>query len=98
MSACVCTLPAARMCSLRSSVGAALWRPPAAPLACAVQVIWGKITKQDPAPRPEFSFKEGQMPEQVDWLGQKLQIDAAKKAGESARRGPAAAMALQQDS
>mgnify|MGYP007114688680 CR=1 FL=1 len=49
---------------------------------CWVQVIWGKITKADPAPRPEFTFKGGQMPEQVDWEGQKLQIDAAKKAGE----------------
>ncbi|GAB4818937.1 hypothetical protein N2152v2_005983 [Parachlorella kessleri] len=46
-----------------------------------IKVIWGKITKADPAPRPEFTFKGGQMPEQVDWEGQRLQIDAAKKAG-----------------
>jgi len=31
--------------------------------------------------RPSFKWKEGQTPEQVDWLGQKLQIDAAKAAG-----------------
>ncbi len=34
-----------------------------------------------PARRPSFKWKEGQTPEQVDWLGQKLQIDAAKAAG-----------------
>ncbi|CAM8897574.1 unnamed protein product [Rhodiola kirilowii] len=31
--------------------------------------------------RPEFYFEEGQFPEQVDWIGQKNQIDAAKEAG-----------------
>lgn len=31
--------------------------------------------------RPEFYFEEGAFPEQVDWLGQKNQIDAAKAAG-----------------
>uniref|UniRef100_A0A7N0SX77 NAD(P)-binding domain-containing protein n=1 Tax=Kalanchoe fedtschenkoi TaxID=63787 RepID=A0A7N0SX77_KALFE len=31
--------------------------------------------------RPEFYFEEGQSPEQVDWIGQKNQIDAAKAAG-----------------
>lgn len=31
--------------------------------------------------RPEFYFEEGAYPEQVDWLGQKNQIDAAKAAG-----------------
>ncbi|KAL6138746.1 hypothetical protein ACLB2K_064025 [Fragaria x ananassa] len=31
--------------------------------------------------RPEFYFEDGQFPEQVDWLGQKNQIDAAKAAG-----------------
>ncbi|XP_030449972.1 uncharacterized protein At5g02240-like [Syzygium oleosum] len=30
---------------------------------------------------PEFYFEEGTYPEQVDWLGQKNQIDAAKAAG-----------------
>ena len=30
---------------------------------------------------PEFDYPEGQYPEQVDWLGQKAQIDAAKSAG-----------------
>ena len=34
-----------------------------------------------PPPRPQFTFKAGQMPEQIDWEGQKAQIDAAKKAG-----------------
>ncbi|KAI7736555.1 hypothetical protein M8C21_031851 [Ambrosia artemisiifolia] len=31
--------------------------------------------------RPEFYFEEGSYPEQVDWEGQKNQIDAAKAAG-----------------
>ncbi|KAL7195302.1 hypothetical protein ACSBR1_035511 [Camellia fascicularis] len=31
--------------------------------------------------RPEFYFEDGAFPEQVDWIGQKNQIDAAKSAG-----------------
>ncbi|EFJ29885.1 hypothetical protein SELMODRAFT_170290 [Selaginella moellendorffii] len=31
--------------------------------------------------RPEFYFEEGGTPEEVDWIGQKNQIDAAKDAG-----------------
>ncbi|MGV2827639.1 SDR family oxidoreductase [Myxosarcina sp. GI1(2024)] len=31
--------------------------------------------------RPEFEFEPGGLPEEVDWLGQKNQIDAAKQAG-----------------
>ncbi|CAA7389715.1 unnamed protein product [Spirodela intermedia] len=31
--------------------------------------------------RPEFFFEDGQFPEQVDWIGQKNQIDAAAAAG-----------------
>lgn len=31
--------------------------------------------------RPEFYFEEGSYPEQVDWIGQKNQIDVAKAAG-----------------
>ncbi|KAI3891697.1 hypothetical protein MKX03_031947 [Papaver bracteatum] len=31
--------------------------------------------------RPEFFFEDGANPEQVDWIGQKNQIDAAKAAG-----------------
>ncbi|KAJ3701756.1 hypothetical protein LUZ61_005461 [Rhynchospora tenuis] len=31
--------------------------------------------------RPEFYYEDGQFPEQVDWIGQKNQIDAAKAAG-----------------
>ncbi|KAJ1261208.1 hypothetical protein BS78_09G010500 [Paspalum vaginatum] len=31
--------------------------------------------------RPEFYFEEGSYPEQVDWIGQKNQIDAAKSIG-----------------
>ncbi|KAK7390531.1 hypothetical protein VNO78_25839 [Psophocarpus tetragonolobus] len=31
--------------------------------------------------RPEFYFADGAYPEQVDWIGQKNQIDAAKGAG-----------------
>nr|GMD46549.1 putative NAD(P)-binding domain-containing protein [Ipomoea batatas] len=31
--------------------------------------------------RPEFYFEDGEFPEQIDWIGQKNQIDAAKAAG-----------------
>ncbi|MEA5533318.1 SDR family oxidoreductase [Crocosphaera sp. XPORK-15E] len=31
--------------------------------------------------RPEFEFEPGGMPEEVDWIGQKNQIDLAKEAG-----------------
>ncbi|KAF3330537.1 NAD(P)H-binding [Carex littledalei] len=31
--------------------------------------------------RPEFYFEDGSYPEQVDWIGQKNQIDTAKEAG-----------------
>lgn len=31
--------------------------------------------------KPTFYYAEGQMPEQVDWVGQKVQIDGAKMAG-----------------
>ncbi|KAL8504694.1 hypothetical protein ACS0TY_016032 [Phlomoides rotata] len=31
--------------------------------------------------RPEFYFEDGAFPEQVDWIGQKNQIDAAKASG-----------------
>ncbi|MGF1538976.1 MAG: SDR family oxidoreductase [Pleurocapsa sp.] len=34
-----------------------------------------------PGQKPEFEFEPGGMPEQVDWIGQKNQIDAAKQAG-----------------
>ncbi|MBE9171060.1 SDR family oxidoreductase [Pleurocapsales cyanobacterium LEGE 06147] len=34
-----------------------------------------------PGQRPEFEFESGGFPEEVDWLGQKNQIDAAKEAG-----------------
>lgn len=39
--------------------------------------------KAPPAPgeRPEFEFEPGQTPEEIDWLGQKNQIDAALEAG-----------------
>eukprot|EP00882_Tetradesmus_deserticola_P002106 GHRQ01002255.1.p1 GENE.GHRQ01002255.1~~GHRQ01002255.1.p1 ORF type:complete len:282 (+),score=141.53 GHRQ01002255.1:1169-2014(+) len=30
---------------------------------------------------PGFTWKKGELPEQIDWLGQKVQIDAAKAAG-----------------
>ncbi|KAK9906414.1 hypothetical protein WJX75_001479 [Coccomyxa subellipsoidea] len=43
-------------------------------------VFWKKLLRQEGA-RPDFSFKEGQFPEQIDWIGQKAQIDAAKEAG-----------------
>lgn len=45
-----------------------------------IPVLWAKITGKEGV-RPEFEWKEGQMPQQVDWLGAKAQIDAAKAAG-----------------
>ena len=47
---------------------------------------------EGPPPRPAFTFKADQMPEQIDWEGQRLQIDAAKKAGlkQAGQRSPAA--------
>ncbi|WP_013324891.1 SDR family oxidoreductase [Gloeothece verrucosa] len=39
--------------------------------------------KAPPAPgeRPEFDYEAGQTPEEIDWIGQKNQIDAALEAG-----------------
>ncbi len=45
-----------------------------------VPVILAKIFKKEGV-RPQFTFKENQMPEQIDWNGQKMQFDAAKAAG-----------------
>ncbi|KAH7622231.1 hypothetical protein NADE_004818 [Nannochloris sp. 'desiccata'] len=45
-----------------------------------VPVILAKIFKKEGV-RPKFTFKENQLPEQVDWMGQKMQFDAAKAAG-----------------
>ena len=39
-----------------------------------LQVFLGKLLKQDPAPRPEFTWKAGQDPKTLDWLGQKAQV------------------------
>lgn len=46
-----------------------------------IPVLLAKIFRREQVPRPKFSFKENQNPEQIDWFGQKLQIDAAKAAG-----------------
>lgn len=43
------------------------------------KVFWAKLTG-GPSVMPEFDWKAGQTPEQVDWLGQKAQIDAAVSA------------------
>mmetsp|Transcript_23522 Transcript_23522/g.39430 ORF Transcript_23522/g.39430 Transcript_23522/m.39430 type:complete len:419 (-) Transcript_23522:590-1846(-) len=43
--------------------------------------IFKKVVLKNMHARPAFCFDKGNMPEQVDWLGQKLQIDAAKAAG-----------------
>lgn len=45
-----------------------------------IPVFWAKLTGKEGV-RPEFDWKGNQMPEQVDWLGQKAQIDAAVAAG-----------------
>ncbi|BAQ65203.1 SDR family oxidoreductase [Geminocystis sp. NIES-3709] len=39
------------------------------------------ITPPSEGKPPEFNFEENGKPEEVDWLGQKNQIDAGKKAG-----------------
>jgi len=45
-----------------------------------IPVIFAKIFRREGV-RPKFTFKKDQTPEQVDWLGQKMQIDSAKKRG-----------------
>ncbi|KAL4428142.1 hypothetical protein ABPG75_002231 [Micractinium tetrahymenae] len=45
-----------------------------------IPVLLAKLTGKQGV-RPEFTFKADQYPEQIDWLGQKAQIDAAKAAG-----------------
>ncbi|KAI3682709.1 hypothetical protein L1987_82891 [Smallanthus sonchifolius] len=53
----------------------------------AVVILTSAVPKMKPGfdpskgGRPEFYFEEGSYPEQVDWEGQKNQIDAAKAAG-----------------
>ncbi|XP_076922493.1 uncharacterized protein At5g02240-like [Bidens hawaiensis] len=53
----------------------------------AIVILTSAVPKMKPGfdptkgGRPEFYFEEGQYPEQVDWEGQKNQIDAAKAAG-----------------
>lgn len=56
-----------------------------------IPVMIKKLLRSDNPGRPSFTWKEGQDPEKVDWLGQKLQIDAAKAAGvKQVGRRPAA--------
>lgn len=45
-----------------------------------IKVFWAKLTGQTGV-GPDFDWKEGQFPEQVDWLGAKAQVDAAQAAG-----------------
>lgn len=45
-----------------------------------IPVIFAKIFGREGV-RPKFTFKNDQSPEQVDWMGQKIQIDAARKNG-----------------
>ncbi|CAI7732249.1 unnamed protein product [Closterium sp. NIES-54] len=53
----------------------------------AVIIVTSAVPKMKPGfdpssgQRPEFYFEEGGEPEKVDWLGQKAQIDAARRAG-----------------
>ena len=51
----------------------------------ALVILTSAIPKMKAPPqegqRPEFEFEPGGLPEQVDWIGQKNQIDAAKQAG-----------------
>lgn len=46
-----------------------------------IPVLWAKYVSKQEGVRPAFSWKAGQAPKQVDWEGQKAQIDAAKSAG-----------------
>lgn len=39
------------------------------------------VTPPAPGERPSFYFDAGEMPETIDWIGQKNQIDAAKEQG-----------------
>ena len=46
------------------------------------KVLFKKVVLRRAEPgRPKFKFARGGTPEEVDWLGAKLQIDAAKAAG-----------------
>lgn len=45
-----------------------------------IPVIIAKIFRREGV-RPKFTFKNDQTPEQIDWLGQKSQIDVAKSSG-----------------
>ncbi len=51
----------------------------------ALVILTSAIPKMKAPPkegeRPQFEFEPGGMPEQVDWIGQKNQIDAATEAG-----------------
>ena len=44
-------------------------------------VMFKKFVMRSEGAKPSFYFPEGQTPKDVDWLGQKAQIDAAKAAG-----------------
>jgi len=48
-----------------------------------VKFMLKKILRRPDPGRPSFKFAPGGTPEEVDWLGAKLQIDAAKEAGVS---------------
>lgn len=48
-----------------------------------VKLMVKKLLRRPDVGRPEFSFPPGGTPEEVDWLGARKQIDAAKAAGVS---------------
>uniref|UniRef100_K4ACN0 NAD(P)-binding domain-containing protein n=1 Tax=Setaria italica TaxID=4555 RepID=K4ACN0_SETIT len=60
---------------------------PAVQGADALIILTSAVPKMKPGfdpskgGRPEFYYEDGMYPEQVDWIGQKNQIDAAKAAG-----------------
>ena len=45
-----------------------------------IPVMLAKLFKKEGV-RPKFTFREGQMPEEIDWKGAKSQIDVAKAQG-----------------
>jgi nucleoside-diphosphate-sugar epimerase len=50
-------------------------------LAILTSAIPQRVAPPQPGERPVFDFADGEMPEAIDWLGQKNQIDLAKENG-----------------
>ena len=55
--------------------------PQILPFSIAKVLLKKVVLRRAEPGRPKFKFARGGTPEEVDWLGAKLQIDAAKAAG-----------------